>query len=182
MRKLVGGAVVAALVLGGVLEGVASAASSTTPGGVVHVYVTPNNGASYPIVFVGAIGDHGTATTIDKSGKVNSNGNYVRIRLTKGTFEVNSTVLNKKTNNAPPTVMNTSTCSFAFTGSGPVTLFNGTGAYAGISGTIRITQTFAGIGPLYAKGSKKGECNLSNNSQPVAFWGSITGVGAVKFT
>jgi hypothetical protein len=178
-------AFVVALGLVGVMAAVATAAPTTAPaGGVIEVFVTPPpgfSGAVFKIVVVGAIGDYGTATTIDKDGKVDSNGNYVKIRLKKGTFEVNSVVLNKKTNNAPPTLVNRSTCSFAFGGSGPVTLFNGTGLYAGISGTIRITQTFAAVGPPYKTGPKAGKCNMGENAQPIAFYGAITGKGAVKF-
>ena len=60
-------------------------------------------------------------------------------------------------------------------------MFNGTRAYAGISGTLHITETFAAVGPLFKAGAKKGECNVSNNAQPVAFWGSITGSGTIRF-
>ncbi len=148
----------------------------------MRIYVTPNAGAVYKIVVAGAIGDYGTATSIDKDGKVNANGDYVRIKLKHGGFEVNSVALNKKTNNAPPTLVNAATCSFVFGGSGPVTLYNGSGEYAGISGTLQITETFAGIGPVYKTGAKKGKCNMSNNAQPIAFWGSITGIGKVKFS
>jgi hypothetical protein len=181
MRRLVGSALLATLVVGLLAASAAGARSAAPAGGVVHVFVTPNQGAVYKIVIVGAIGDYGTATSIDKDGKVAQNGNYVKIRLRKGTFEVNSVALNKKTNDAPPTVVNKETCSFEFGGSGPVTLFNGTGAYAGISGTLQITQTFAGIGPLYKTGPKQGTCNMSNSAQPVAFWASITGKGVVRF-
>jgi hypothetical protein len=185
MRRLVGIATLLLLGLVGVLAGVASAAAPTPPaGGVVEVYVTPPasfNGAVFKIVVIGAIGDYGTATSIDKDGKVDSNGNYVKIRLKKGTFEVNSVALNKKTNNAPPTLVNRTTCSYGFGASGPVTLFNGTGLYTGISGTLRITQTFAAVGPPYKSGPKKGQCNMSNNAQPAAIYGSITGKGIVKF-
>ena len=179
MRRVVGSAILTALVVGG-LANVACGARSTA-GGAIDLYVTPNNGAVYKIVIIGAIGDYGTATSIDKDGKVDSNGNYVKIKLTKGTFEVNSVALNKKTNNAPPTVENKTTCSYGFGGSGPVTVFNGTGAYAGISGTLQITETFAAVGPLFKTGAKKGECNTSNSAQPVSFWGSITGKGTVRF-
>jgi hypothetical protein len=184
MRRVVGTAILAVLLTGAV-AGVASAARATPPaGGVIHLYVTPPpnfNGAVFKIVVIGAIGDYGTATSIDKDGKVDSNGNYVRIRLRKGTFEVNSVALDKKTNNAPPSIVNTATCSYGFGGSGPVTLFNGTGLYAGISGTLRITQTFAAVGPPHETGPKKGECNTSNNAQPLAIYGSITGGGKVRF-
>jgi hypothetical protein len=118
---------------------------------------------------------------MDKDGKPNNNGNYVKITLRKGTFEVNATQLNAVTNHATPTV-NKATCSFSFSGTGPVTLFNGTGLYAGISGTAKITVSFAVIGPDYASGPKKGQCNLSENVQALAQFGTVTGTGVVKFS
>jgi hypothetical protein len=169
-------------ILGSVLFAPAAGlGASMPPGGSVAVFVTPSpDGIHGPIVITGAIGDHGQTTSMDKNGKPNAKGNYVRITLTRGTFEINSTALNAKTAKAQPTV-NKATCSYQFTGMGPVTLFNGTGLYKGISGTVNITITFAGGGPLYNTGKRKGECNLSNNAQPVAQYSSITGTGAVKF-
>ena len=166
--------------LAGLVVGVAGAAPPA--GGTIDLYVTPNTGAVYKILVIGAIGDHGTATTIDKDGKVDSNGNYVRIKLSKGSFEVNSVALNKKVNSAPPTVESKATCTYAFGGSGPVTPFNGSGLYTGISGTLHVTETFAGQGPLYKTGAKKGQCDTSNNAQPVATWTAITGKGTIKFS
>jgi hypothetical protein len=61
------------------------------------------------------------------------------------------------------------------------TLFNGTGLYAGISGTLRITQMFAAVGPPYKTGPKAGQCNMSNDAQPLAIYGALTGKGTVKF-
>jgi hypothetical protein len=183
MRRVLGGALVVALVAAVSVASAASAARSSAAitGGAIDIYGTPNNGAAFKIVIVGAIGDYGTATSIDKNGKVDTNGDYVKIKLRMGTFEVNSVALNKKTDSAPPTIENKATCSFGFGGSGPVTLFNGTGAYAGISGTLDITETFAGVGPLYKTGAKKGQCNTSNNAQPAASWSAITGHGTVRF-
>jgi hypothetical protein len=60
-------------------------------------------------------------------------------------------------------------------------VFNGTGMYAGISGVARITETFAGIGPRYTSGPRKGQCNASNNAQPIAFFASVVGSGTVAF-
>jgi hypothetical protein len=94
---------------------------------------------------------------------------------------VNSVALNKITNNAPPIVSNAATCSIVFGGSGPNTLFDGTGMYTGITGTIHVTERFAGIGPRYTSGPKKGQCNMSENAQPLASYGSITGTGKVSF-
>jgi hypothetical protein len=162
-----------------------AAATTMMTTGTIQVWVTPNttniNSPVSKIVVTGVIGDWGTATSINKNGTPNDNGNYVKIALQKGGFEVNSVALNQKTNNAPPQMANATTCSVVFGGTGPVTLFNGTGAYAGITGTITITEKFAGIGARYTSGAKKGQCNMSNNSEPVAFYGSITGTGKVSF-
>ena len=59
-----------------------------------------------------------------------------------------------------------------------MTLFDGTGAYAGIGGTVPMATSFAEIGPRFATGPKKGQCNMSNNAEPVSqFMGDITGSG-----
>ena len=116
-----------------------------------------------------------------KHGKPDANGNYVEITLHNGTFEIDSTALNRKTANLAPSSLNKKTCSFAFTGSGPVTLFNGTGLYKGISGTLTVTINFIGYGPLFTSGATKGQCNTSANAQPLAQHGWIVGKGSVKF-
>jgi hypothetical protein len=159
----------------------ADAAGSMPASGTIGVYATPGSGTVARIVLTGAIGDYGTATQITKSGRPNQNGGYVRVVLKHGGFEVNSVALNKKANSARPLTNNTTTCSFSVTASGPTTLFNGTGMYAGISGTVRVTETFAGVGRRYASGPKKGQCNRSDAAQPLAFWSGITGLGKVAF-
>ena len=150
-------------------------------GGAVYVQATGSNGPAGTIIITGAIGDYGKTLSIDKDGKTDSNGNYVRITLQKGTFEVNSTILNAKTNHAQPMV-NRATCSFHFAGTGPVTLFNGTGLYKGIKGKVLITISFGGVGSLYKSGPHKGQCNMSNNAPALAQYGSITGPGTVSFS
>jgi hypothetical protein len=175
-------AAVVGTVLGGVLLGViASGASGAPKSGTIYISVTPNNTATYPIVIAGVIGDYGKATTIDQNGKVDPNGNYVNIVLKQGGFEVNSTALNKKANATPPTSNNTTNCSFSFTVSNPVTVFNGSGAYKGISGTLDITETFVAILPRVTSGKQKGQCNESNNATPIASGGVISGSGTVTF-
>jgi hypothetical protein len=62
-----------------------------------------------------------------------------------------------------------------------VTLLDGTGLYAGITGTLKLTITEAFILPVYASGKNKGQCNESQNAQPVADYGSIIGSGTVSF-
>jgi hypothetical protein len=171
--------------VGSLLFGSSAAARAAAPaGGPIRVFVTPDLAPGSPngtIVITGAIGDYGTTLNIDKNGKTDANGNYVKIILKKGAFEVDSTKLNALANKMQPT-MNAATCSASGTVVGPVTLFGGTGQYAGISGTIKITETFAFIGPTYTTGAKKGQCNMSNNSQPLAEYGAIIGTGTVKFS
>ena len=53
--------------------------------------------------------------------------------------------------------------------------------YTGLKGIAHVTETFAGVGARYASGPKKGQCNRNNNSQPLAFWISINGLGKVTF-
>ena len=160
--------------------GFAATTPSTPAGGSVKIFATPSNGAGGTILITGAIGDYGKTLSIDKNGKTDSNGDYVKITLKKGTFEVNSTTLNAKATKAQPAFY-TATCSAQFSVTGRVTLFNGTGLYQGITGTVNITETYAVILPLYTSGKNKGQCNASNNAQPLSQYSSISGTGTVSF-
>jgi len=176
--------IVATFLLGlagaGMVSGVASA-TAPPAAGPIELYATAGDSPVGTIVVAGAIGDYGKTLSMDKNGKPDSNGNFVKITLKKGTFIVDSTVLNHKTATAKPSIVDKATCSFAFTGSGPVTLSHGTGLYTGISGTVTITLNFLGDGPFYTSGAKKGQCNMSNNAILRAQRGWIMGHGAVKF-
>jgi hypothetical protein len=181
VRKLTstGAAMVAALGVTAALVGPAAAAAPA--GGPVAVYAAAGgNSSSQKIVFVGAIGDYGTATSIDKNGKVNPNGNFVKAKLKKGTFEIDATAVNKTLNNASPQVANPATCSATFSGTGEVKFFNGTGLYKGISGTANVTITFGGVAPRYKSGQRKGQC-MRNYGNPHAQFGFVTGQGTVSF-
>ena len=96
-------------------------------------------------------------------------------------YPVFSTALNAKMAKQRP-ILNKTTCSFMIAGSSRVSMFNGTGLYKGIKGTATITIAFGGIGPDYASGPQKGQCNTNNNAKPVAQFGSITGPGTVSFS
>jgi hypothetical protein len=173
--------VAAILALAGLLVvGTSGVAAAKPAGGALTAFTSGGPGAKSPILFVGAIGDHGTSTSIDKNGKVDANGSYVKIVLKKGTFEVNAVALNNRLNKLNPTV-DKATCSATATGSGPVSVSKGTGLYAGISGTLKATVTFAFIGPLFTSGAQKGQCNLGNNAQPIAQYSSIVVTGHVSF-
>jgi hypothetical protein len=167
----------AAAVAGIVLIGSGSTAfaSATTPaGGVIHVFADINVKSQTvdPIFFTGVIGDYGTSTSTTKAGKVDPNGNYEKVVLKKGGFEINATALN---GGFKPTV-NRSTCSIVVSASmEPASVYGGTGLYQGISGALKLSGTFAGIFPRKANGT----CNF--NAQPVTAYGEITGAGKVKF-
>ncbi len=163
------------LVLVGV--GASSAFGAGATSGTVSVWsVQKIEGAKAPIIFTGAIGDYGTAISQDKNGKVDANGSYVKMALKKGTFFANAVSLNNVLNGANPTY-NQTNCSGSFTGAGPVTLYGGTGAYAGITGTIQVSVTFAFVDPKKANG----KCNTSENANPLVSYSTITGSGTVSY-
>jgi hypothetical protein len=160
--------------------GAGAATSAATPAaGPIALLATVGGGPAGKIVVAGAIGDWGTTLTIDKDGKPDANGNYVKVTLKKGGFEINSTALNKRTANPRPQVASDVTCSVSASGSAPVTLFNGTGLYRGINGTVNVTLTFTGVGSRYQSGTKKGQCNHGPN--PLAMLGTVIGHGNVHF-
>ena len=175
----VGAAALAALGAAVVLGGTAAAA--TPAGGPVELYASAGNNGSQHVVVVGAIGDYGTAVNVNKNGKRNPNGNYVKVRLKKGTFMLDVTAMNKAASSEQdPQVGSQATCSAAFTASAPVTFLNGTGLYKGISGTANLTLTFGGVGSHYKSGPKKGQCKQGDPSARASF-GFVTGQGTVSF-
>ena len=174
--KLAAAAVAGATLLGGGTAVFASVASSAPAGGTIHVFVNVDvkSETVNPIVITGAIGDYGTATSVDKNGKVNPNGNYERIVLKKGTFWVNGTALAAKADKTNPPI-NPATCSLALTVSSPTQLLKGTGLYKGIGGTVTITETFGAVFGRLASGA----CNEAGN--PLSQGGAVTGVGKATF-
>jgi hypothetical protein len=174
-----GAVIVAALVVAGLLVG--SGTAATPAGGQVELWgAAGGNSNSQRVVFVGAIGDYGTATNVNKNGKPNPNGNFVKIKLRKGAFMLDATSVNKSINSGTPQVESHATCSAAFSGTGVATFMNGTGQYKGISGTANVTVTFGGVGDRYKSGPKKGQCKQGDSS-PRASFGFVAGQGTVSF-
>jgi hypothetical protein len=152
--------------------------SSTQAGGRVRLFVGPGTSAASPILLTGAIGDFGTTTSVNKNGKKDPEGTYIKVTLRKGTFRVNATALDGRLNKAQP-ALDQATCSGWLVQTGPVWLANGTGRYAGISGTLQMTVTLAFISPRYTSGKDKGQCEY--NTQPLSRYASTTGSGIVKY-
>ena len=165
----------AAIGLTAVATMLAPGAGAAQKTGAVQVYAA-GSGVTTPILFTGVITDHGTATSVTKTGKVMNNGNYEKIVLTKGGFWVDATQLNKLLNHIKPTFSKTQ-CWFAFKGSGPTKLMKGTGAYTGVTGTVNVTVNFVSILPRFPSG----KCNLSNSAKPVAQYGDVTGSGTASY-
>jgi len=128
-------------------------------------------------VITGAVGDFGKGVKANSAGKADSKGNYTNLVLKKGTILVDSTQLNAVLANAQPTDFNAATCSASLTASAPVPIVSGTKAYSGITGSVTLNVLFAEIGPRTSNGA----CDMSNNANPIAQYGSFTGTGTVSF-
>jgi len=172
-------------ILAGTLFGSAvgfGATAPTTPrtGGVVNVFAA-SSGSAKPgtVVLIGAIGDSGSTTNVNANGKVDPKGDYVKLGLKAGTITVDLTALYTLLGTSTPS-FTAATCSASFGATSPVPVTGATGAYRGISGTVTLTFTVAVVLPRFAKGSKKGQCNLSGN--PTGEQGLITGSGTVAFS
>lgn len=153
-----------------------ASASAAQSGGELQVWVTQNATATSPIIVTGAIGDYGTATSQDKDGKVDANGDYTKVVLQQGGFTINAVAFNKVLTRATPQVSKTN-CGEVFAASGPVSVSGGTGSYVGIKGSITAKLTFVFVNPKLANG----KCNLSENANPASAYGTITGSGHVSF-
>ncbi|MGA3218355.1 MAG: hypothetical protein ABSE77_04625 [Acidimicrobiales bacterium] len=151
---------------------VISAASAAAPAmkpaaGTIHVYLVDtslNPNARNNILITGAFSDHGT-------GK---NGIWV---LTEGIIKVNNSAVAAIAKSPNWGTSYAASCSFDGVARGPVIIVSGTGAYAGITGSLAFTLTEAGEGSLL----KNGECNQSNNAPAVAEDLIGTGSGKVSF-
>lgn len=125
----------------------ASGQSSSTSGtikawGVVNS--GPNNKPTAVLV-TGAIGDYGIVQNVKRLRKPNANGSYFKLTLHKGTFTVNGKQFIAAFNAAgnPPPDYNSTACTGSFpVGAAPVPAVSGTGAYAGISGTVNLSASY----------------------------------------
>jgi hypothetical protein len=171
----------AAIVVGLLVAGSVALAAAAS-GGPIQVFIKGGAGPRAQILVTGAIGDFGKTVSVDKNGTVDNNGAFQKVTLQKGGFWVDTTALNKKLNSGSTFKTNPNNCSVVFSGSAETTLFNGSGAYKGIGGKVKITVTFAGVQPRFKSGKHKGKCNFGQNTNPLYGYQSITGVGTATFS
>ena len=161
------------------LGGGSVAWAASTPGaGPIRMFFTYQTPTKDKVLITGAIADYGTAISQDRNGKVDPNGNYEQVTLKQGAIVIDATALTRaiqKQFSKEP--INPTNCSLALTGSGPGTIKTGTGAYAGITGKLKITLTVAGIAPKTAKG----RCNLADSAPFYGEYQAVTATGSVSF-
>ncbi len=74
-------------------------------------------------------------------------------------------------------LVNPATCALSVSYTASATLTGGTGAYRGITGTVQVSTTDAGVFPRLVSG----KCNLANNATPIGFVSLGQGSGRVSF-
>jgi hypothetical protein len=109
---------------------------------------------------------------VSKNGIPDPNGSYLKISLHHGTIEVRftaATVLRKTPFKA--------TCSGIVAESTPSMVLNGTGQYAGISGTLEFTATHVLLSSRHTSGPDAGQCN---DADIISEYNSIGATGTVR--
>jgi len=172
----------AALTSGGTM----AASASTVTNGAVHVSVYGDGfGVGGTAVLSGAIGDSGSADSVDANGTPDPSTNTEELlALVQGSFRVSVVGLDKKIGSAFKNFQpNQRTCSgyVSATASVPIVAGSGTGAYTGITGGFVLTFSLALVGPKYGSGKHEGQCNNSNSASPVAQAMMVTGSGTVSY-
>jgi hypothetical protein len=176
-RTTIGVAGALACLAAGASVALATGSSKTPAGGPIQIFVQPGqNQGEGKILFTGAVGDYGSSSPAKSSGgkKIGT------AALQKGTIKIDLTAISAKVNKANPPV-NMATCSAAVNDTAAAPVVGGTGLYAGIHGTIQITESFGFVGSTYKSGPKKGKCNMSNNAPTLAQMGTVYGSGSVSF-
>jgi hypothetical protein len=169
LMTLAGGGALAALPALAALAATAPGA----PSGAIHVYETSTHGPRAPgtIVITGAINDAGMGSA---TGVVNADGT---ITLSQGSIKVapSSTFVSREKDFFGRAV-NPPGCATSGTITGPVKIVGGTGAYAGITGTINATYTVAAI----VSKLKNGTCDTAHGARPVGVVIFISAAGSVR--
>jgi hypothetical protein len=174
MKRFKAGGVAVALLSALTFASIALAAGSTPKGGALQIFGTETSPLDTELLFTGAVGDHGSAVTLNMAGKPDPHGTIEKVTLQKGSFVIDTTPLGTKLGKLKPTV-NSTTCTISLAATGPTKVEQGTGLYAGISGHLNIRFTLATLQP-----KKNGKCAM--NAKPVSQYTAIIGSGSVTFS
>ena len=174
--------IAATLGVAAAIPGIAAGQGAVAAGGQVQMFETPAlNGTVAKVLITGAIGDYGRAIKINKADKRDVSGAYSRLVLHEGTIIADGAALQKEIQIGEDHAhINLKSCSLQGSVSAPVQIVSGTGAYAGITGTIKVTFTLAELGETYHSGPRQGQCNTKTGG-PVAQFATVRGSGNVTF-
>jgi hypothetical protein len=172
---MIGFAGTLACVVAGASVALGAGSSNPPAGGPIHIFIQPGSSQGKgKILFTGAVGDYGSSSPTTGSG----GKKFGTATLKKGTIKIDLTAIRAKVDKANPT-FNAATCSASYSETAAAPVVSGTGLYAGIHGTIQITESFGVIGSTYKSGSKKGQCN--NSATLIAAMVTVYGSGSVSF-
>ena len=152
----------------------APTARATPPrGGVIEFYTSGT--LATPIrayVITGVFADSGATSPKDNRAK--------GLQLTKGSIRINNSAANAAESRIYAHLdryVNASTCALTYHYTAPIELLSGTGAYAGITGSVTLHNTDVGVLPRTAAGA----CNESPNVTPIGFLSESYGSGRASF-
>ena len=158
---------------GGALAAFA-ATSAGASSGVIHLYEISNHGPRSPgtVVVTGAIADAGVGNA---TGVATGDGTLV---LSKGSIKVApSSIFISREQDLFGASVKPPGCAVEGTITGPVKIVGGTGAYAGIAGTVTATYTVAAV----LRKRSNGTCNTAHNARPTGVAIFIKESGSVSF-
>jgi len=158
---------------GGAIAGFA-ATSAGASNGAMHIYEASVKGPGAPgaVVITGAINDAGVGNA---TGALTGSGTIV---LSKGSIkDVPSFTFISREQDLFGAAVNPHGCATVGTITGPVKILGGTGAYAGITGTVNVTYTVAAVLPKL----KNGACNTAHKVRPIGIAIFIRASGNVSF-
>ncbi len=113
----------------------------------IMVYSLNSDGPYASAIVTGAVGDHGSAITIDPGGKPSrDNASDLEFKLTRGSFRLSIAGISRKLVSAAshePVYPGTCSTFIRVTAATPIVPGSGTGSYRGIRGSFSTTITVA---------------------------------------
>jgi hypothetical protein len=143
------------------VNGAAVAAPVPTSGAVQLLSTQSGHQPAYDVV-TGAISDYGKDVPVGRNAQ--------KIILKKGTFQIDTAKLNKNIKFKPSRA---GCSSIASRSASALPVSRGTGAYAGITGSLSINVRFTQIGKVV-----NGKCALTKE---IAYNGVVIGTGHVSY-